>query len=98
MIRFRKAKDEGMVSAISGSNDRKCFAVLIVILITVIAVGALLLGRYAFVWLSALPVFAYYRYRSYRDFGGITGDLAGWFLQLCELAFLITATIFSIFW
>lgn len=98
VIRFRKAKDEGMVSAISESNDRKCFAILIVILITVIAAGALLLGRYAFVWLAALPVFAYYRYRSYRDFGGITGDLAGWFLQLCELAFLITATVFSIFW
>lgn len=33
---------------------------------------------------SAL-VFFYYRRVSYREFGGITGDLAGYFLQLCEL-------------
>ena len=30
--------------------------------------------------------FVYYRIESYRRFGGITGDLAGYFLQLCELA------------
>ena len=30
-------------------------------------------------------VFLYYRLTAYKKFGGITGDLAGWFLQLCEL-------------
>lgn len=29
--------------------------------------------------------FLYYRIFSYKVFGGITGDLAGYFLQLCEL-------------
>ncbi|MFG6328864.1 MAG: adenosylcobinamide-GDP ribazoletransferase [Lachnospiraceae bacterium] len=33
-----------------------------------------------------LIVFFYYRYKSYKEFGGITGDLAGWFLCLCEMA------------
>ena len=27
-----------------------------------------------------------YRHMSYRQFGGVTGDLAGWFLQVTELA------------
>ena len=36
--------------------------------------------------LGAALIFVYYRWSSYRQFGGITGDLAGWFLQLCELA------------
>ena len=36
--------------------------------------------------LAAALVFAYYRRMSYRIFGGITGDLAGYFVQLCELA------------
>lgn len=36
--------------------------------------------------LGAATVFVYYRVFSYRTFGGITGDLAGYFLQLCELA------------
>ena len=33
---------------------------------------------------AALVVFFIYRYTSVRRFGGITGDLAGWFLQICE--------------
>lgn len=39
--------------------------------------------------------FAYYRSFSYKRFGGITGDLEGWFLQICELASLafITAAV-----
>ena len=39
--------------------------------------------------------FAYYRNFSYKRFGGITGDLEGWFLQICELTSLafITAAV-----
>lgn len=36
--------------------------------------------------LGTVVIFGYYRVFSYRKFGGITGDLAGYFLQLCELA------------
>ncbi|MBR5017541.1 MAG: adenosylcobinamide-GDP ribazoletransferase, partial [Spirochaetia bacterium] len=36
-------------------------------------------------------VFLYYRLTAYKKFGGITGDLAGWFLQLAELATLLCA-------
>lgn len=32
--------------------------------------------------------FCYYFYKSRREFGGITGDLAGWFLTVCELLIL----------
>ena len=33
-------------------------------------------------------VFAYYLYTAKQEFGGATGDLSGWFLQLCEFASL----------
>ena len=36
----------------------------------------------------AALVFLYYRLLCNRQFGGVTGDLAGYFLQLCELAVL----------
>lgn len=42
---------------------------------------------------AALLVLAYHRYTAYRDFGGITGDLCGWFLQVCEIAMLTAAFI-----
>lgn len=44
--------------------------------------------------LAAAVVLAYHRYSSYRDFGGITGDLCGWFLQMCEIA-MLAAVVFS---
>jgi adenosylcobinamide-GDP ribazoletransferase len=34
-------------------------------------------------------VFLWYKGMSARQFGGITGDLAGWFLQVCELVMFL---------
>ena len=45
---------------------------------------------------AAALVFIWYRSMSLRQFGGITGDLAGWFLQLCELAMLVAAVLVQI--
>lgn len=41
---------------------------------------------------ASLLCFFYYYFVATRKFGGITGDLAGWFLQLCEL-FLLAALV-----
>ena len=30
--------------------------------------------------------FEYYRRMAYKNFDGVTGDLAGWFVQITELA------------
>ena len=35
----------------------------------------------------------YYRVMSFRQFGGVTGDLAGYFLQLCELFMVLAAAV-----
>lgn len=43
---------------------------------------------------SAL-VFWYYYSMSKREFGGITGDLAGYFLQVCELALTAAVALVS---
>ena len=42
---------------------------------------------------AAALVFLYYRLMSLHQFGGITGDLAGYFLQLCELAIPLAAVL-----
>ena len=39
----------------------------------------------AFMFVTALLVFAFYRHKAMKYFGGTTGDLAGWFLQKCEI-------------
>lgn len=38
---------------------------------------------------SSIIVFAFYYFLAKRNFGGITGDTAGWFVQLCEIAGLL---------
>ena len=43
--------------------------------------------------LAAAGSFFYYRHMSYKHFGGITGDLAGWFLCVCEAAVALAAAI-----
>lgn len=45
---------------------------------------------------AAFAVFGYYRWRSYREFGGITGDTAGYFLTLCEGAMAVAAARVSV--
>ena len=39
--------------------------------------------------LAALGVFVHYRHTALKQFGGLSGDLAGWFLQRAELGMLI---------
>ncbi len=41
----------------------------------------------------ALLCFVYHYFNCKKNFGGITGDLAGYFLQLCELLILITVVV-----
>ena len=38
---------------------------------------------------GGLLVFFYYRHRAFREFGGITGDLCGWFLCLAETVMVL---------
>ena len=47
---------------------------------------------------AAAVVFVYYLVMSRRQFGGITGDLAGYFLQLCELGCLAAAAVAPCVW
>mgnify|MGYP000444187120 CR=1 FL=1 len=43
--------------------------------------------------MTHLAVFIWYYRMSVKQFGGVTGDLAGCFLQVCELAGLAAAAV-----
>lgn len=40
---------------------------------------------------AAVLVWIYYRHMALKEFGGVTGDLAGFFLQVCELMMALVA-------
>ena len=45
--------------------------------------------------ISLLLTFLFFKYTAYKNFGGITGDLCGWFLQMTELIYS-AAAVFSL--
>ena len=51
-----------------------------------LAIGMLGVGCAAVA--AAILVYLWYIQMARREFGGLTGDLAGWFLQVCELGCL----------
>lgn len=88
---FRGARKKGLLASFAdGANKRVVIGTMFLYLVP----GFLLL-----LWLSpvsgaavltaGMAVFLYYRLFSYGEFGGITGDLAGYFVQLFELVGMI---------
>lgn len=92
---FRGAKESGTLAGFANASVKKVsVGVLSVILLA--AAGAMLVINPltgVLVVLAASLTFLYYWLMSYRIFGGITGDLAGWFVQVCEAAMLFAAVV-----
>ena len=92
---FESARPGGMMDGFARTAHRRIvsitaavYAVLCVVLWTVcgkwIAVGCLA---------ATAACFAYYRHMAYKNFGGVTGDLAGWFVQITELALAVVIVL-----
>lgn len=90
VVTFHAAKNSGLLKTFQDGAQR--FRVRTVLIIWMAVSAAMM---FLFAWkqaigavLAALITFGYYHYMSKKYFGGITGDLAGYFLQICELAML----------
>ena len=93
---FPKAKKKGLAYTFSQAvQQKKITRILTVMDIALSAVMCItgLIGL--FMALAAHAVFVYYYFMSKRVFGGITGDLAGWFLVQAEKWMLAAAVVFG---
>ena len=89
---FPCAKSSGLVSMFAEKAEKKKAQAALLAQTGAVLLLMLWINLYfgfAVLAVSGLVFFWYYR-MSLKKFGGITGDLAGWFLQICELAILIT--------
>ena len=100
VLTFRSARKEGMLfyEAHTAGQGRKANLVLVGIWL---AASAFFAGYFcypygAFMMFAAVLAFAWYKYKSYKEFGGITGDTAGWFVTVCEAAMTAAAAIMTI--
>lgn len=95
IVKFKSAKNSGLARTFKDAAQKNTVKNTMIFYIVLIALLMLyinvILGIGALI--AALCAFLYYRSMSYKNFGGITGDLAGFFLQICELM-IMTVVVF----
>lgn len=95
VVSFQMAKSSGLVAMFSESAQKRRVRIIMYLYLVACAGGMLLwnwkLGITAIV--TDTLVFLYYRYMSYKEFGGTTGDLCGYFLQMSELILALAVIV-----
>lgn len=95
VVTCKNARGSGMLATFSDAVVGR--RVLGTLLVWLVGCGLLLIAGGAVPGAAAVAggilVYVYYMYVAHRFFGGITGDLAGWFLQLCEVGSLLAAVL-----
>ncbi len=95
VVSFRAAFQEGLLFTFQKASHRKGvqalllfqLAVTLLIMVLIRPVMGICVG------LGNAFLFYYYRRRAYRELGGVTGDLAGWFSSISELVTGIIAVM-----
>jgi adenosylcobinamide-GDP ribazoletransferase len=95
VLLFPKNSGKGLLSAFKESAEKKASVTILSVFLILCGAGLVFLdaltgGTMA---LAALLCFVYLYIMSRRQFGGMSGDLAGYFLQLCELLMLASIVI-----
>jgi len=95
-ITMKSAKSEGTLQSFVRPSDKKVVIAMNLLFILTSSVLCVLINAVQGIsgLIFAIATVIYFRYSAYRNFGGITGDLCGWFLQKYEILFL-AAVVFS---
>lgn len=97
LVYFQPARKEGMLYTEAGTASKRVVKICLILqgMAAVCIMFYLSVKIAALVLCSAVLCFLYYRNRSYRELGGITGDTAGYFVTICECAMVIAAAVGS---
>lgn len=94
-----KAKKEGLAASFSRDAKAQAVGLSSAAWILLSGAGVLYFGRMAGILLilTAAGTYLWFRRMCLKEFGGITGDLAGYFLQSCERNMLLALAFARIF-
>lgn len=98
-VSFPLAKKDGMLYTFADSSHKKAVRGLL-FLQSAACIGLMCFLSFPaglFVSAAAVCVFIYYFYKSRKEFGGVTGDTAGFFVLVCEGCMTAAAAIMDIF-
>ena len=98
VVLFPSAKKDGMLHTFSSSVEGKSNGIVLFSLLIQLLLGAgymVFMKPYAgLAMILAIAVFfIYYWYKTKKEFGGITGDTAGWFVTVGETVMAVAAAI-----
>lgn len=87
---FPKAKKEGMLADLSAVESKKIVLISLIIQLAGALVFMFYISSFSFLYcaaslVSVLLFFVFFFFMSKREFGGITGDLCGFFVTVSEL-------------
>jgi adenosylcobinamide-GDP ribazoletransferase len=87
IVNFKSAKGSGLAAAFKTAAHKRNVTIILIFSGMLCAAGMIFISPVygAAAILCSFIVFIYYRVMSYKQFGGITGDIAGYFLVMCEL-------------
>lgn len=100
VVSFPSAKKDGLAAAFAkAAAKKKDRRILFLWLIFIPLIFAGIFGKKGLLAVAGLEcmqflLFGGYYIKSKKEFGGVTGDLAGFFLQVCELAALMALAVF----
>ncbi len=95
VLLFPSSAGKGSASTFKESASTRASVILLVLLFLISAAGLIYIDAITgcVMALAALLCVVYLFVMSRRQFGGMSGDLAGYFLQLCELLMLASIVI-----
>ncbi len=95
VVSLRSAKSDGLLYHFASTAHEKWVkgVLYLQIILCVILMIWIQIKTAFFVLVAAGLTYLYYRWRSYRELNGITGDTAGYFLTLCEGAMAVAAVL-----
>ena len=87
---FPMAKKTGLAHTFAAASDKKKVRVCLLLLALGLTLALILVGRWMGIMVALTMLFLFGRYYviAKKEFEGITGDLAGWFVQRAELGML----------
>jgi adenosylcobinamide-GDP ribazoletransferase len=99
IIRFPKAKESGLAATFSGFSAAVPSSVALMVMALAAALPSLFFPNWvgAFVPVSVGLLFVLFYRMSKKNFGGVTGDLAGFFVTMAETVSIVLSALLGAF-
>ena len=98
VVTFPAARGSGLVKTFQDGAQKKAVRITMIVYLILAAVYLYFCSPVGMVVLLIIAgvVFGYYYRMAMKNFGGVTGDLCGYFLQVCELVMALVVVVVDI--